>query len=191
MSYRDRRRPFDAWDPYRDEPTPGRRSRWAPRRLVRIAIPLLIATATFGHDLWRLFEPDHRAAAERTQASPDAEPAQPVLESNRLIMPDPRKQLPRHAMPADSPGDWLNSDDYPASALRENVAGVVKFRFTIQPDGHVRDCVPIASSGSALLDSTACGIFTLHARYWPARDARGRAIVEVQSQSVRWQIPKD
>ena len=46
-------------------------------------------------------------------------------------------------------------------------------------------------SGSALLDETACGIFTLHARYWPARDRAGKPISEVQNQTVRWQIPKD
>ena len=64
-------------------------------------------------------------------------------------------------------------------------------RYTIQPDGHVRDCTVTKSSGSALLDGTACGLFTLHARYRPARDRTGRAIAAVERQTVRWQIPKD
>lgn len=193
MSYRDRRRPFDAWDPYRDAPPPGHRSRWAPRRLWRVSIPLLIGLLVFAHDLVRIFAPHHPAADHQPSAATERDPLprEPMVMANRPEPPDPRTALPRHAKPADSPGDWITSEDYPASALRENLAGSVKFRFTIEPDGHVRDCVPIRSSGSPLLDSTACGIFTLHARYWPARDRHGKAIAETATQTVRWQIPAD
>ena len=67
---------------------------------------------------------------------------------------------------------------------------MVGIRFTILPDGRVHDCVVRRSSGSALLDGTACGIFVLHARYWPARNRTGKAIAETATQTVKWQIPK-
>ncbi|MDH7640930.1 energy transducer TonB [Sphingomonas oryzagri] len=190
MRYGDRRqsRPFDAWDPYRDDPAPRPRRRYEPRRLIRIAIPLLIGGAALGRDLWHAFGPD-RAPAQQAVSVP--EPTAPALTADRSERPDPRTALPRRAQPADNPGDWITPDDYPPSALRENLQGSVAFRFTIKPDGHVRDCTVTHGSGSALLDETACGIFTLHARYWPARDRAGKPISEVQNQTVRWQIPKD
>lgn len=190
MRYPDRRRsrPFDGWDPYRDDTAP--RERYGRRRLIRIAFPLLVAAAALGRDLWHIFEPGRPATVAQTASASPAPPA-PVLTADRLEMTDPRTALPRDAKPADDPGSWITSDDYPPSALRENLQGAVGMRYTIQPDGHVRDCTVTKSSGSALLDGTACGIFTLHARYWPARDRTGRAIAAVERQTVRWQIPKD
>jgi TonB family protein len=191
MRYSDRRRsrPFDAWDPYRDDPAPRPRARFARRRLIRVAIPLLLAAVTLGRDLWRAFEPGRPAAVAQTAPAPDL--AATALTADRLEMPDSRSALPRAAKPADNPGSWITTDDYPPSALRENLQGVVAMRFTILPDGHVRDCAVTRSSGSPLLDDTACGIFTLHARYWPARDRMGKAISAVETQTVKWQIPKD
>ena len=192
MRYPDRRRsrPFDAWDPYRDDPAPRPRDRLGRRRLIRVAIPLLVAAVALGRDLWRVFEPDRPAPTAQTATAAPG-PTQPALTADRLEMPDPRTALPRVAKPADNAGSWITSDDYPPSALRENLQGVTAMRFTILPDGHVRDCAVTKSSGSELLDGTACGIFTLHARYWPARDRTGRAIAAVETQTVKWQIPKD
>ncbi|HEY0315184.1 MAG TPA: hypothetical protein VGC28_02850, partial [Sphingomonas sp.] len=123
MRYPDRRRsrPFDAWDPYRDDPAPRQRNRFQPRRLIRIAIPLLVAGAALGRDLWRLLELDRPASVAPISS-------EPALAANRPEPPDPRTTLPRQAKPADNPGDWITPDDYPPSALRENVTGAVRFR---------------------------------------------------------------
>ncbi|WP_425505606.1 energy transducer TonB [Sphingomonas chungangi] len=94
-------------------------------------------------------------------------------------------------MAEDSPGSWFTDDDYPPSALRDNLQGPVTFRYTVGADGLARDCRVTKSSGSVVLDGTACGVFTLHARYWPARDRAGRVVAESDTQTVRWQIPKD
>lgn len=191
MRYGDRRRPrpFDAWDPYRDDPAPNRRDRFALRRLLRLAIPIVIACSALGHDLWHLFKPDHPVLDRR--GSDRSTPQQPALTADRPEPADPRTTLPRPAKPADNPRNWISSDDYPPSAARENQQGSVTFRFKIMQDGRVRDCTIARSSGSTLLDSTACGIFTLHARYWPARDAAGKAISETRMQTVKWQLSED
>lgn len=105
------------------------------------------------------------------------------------IPADPRLELPRPAKPVESPADWFSEDDYPALALRDNIEGVAKVRVVIDPDGHIRHCDVIASSGSPLLDTSTCEIFTTKGRYWPARDPSGKAISQTDTRSVKWQIP--
>ena len=102
---------------------------------------------------------------------------------------DPRSQLPRAAKPISSPALWFSSDDYPASALRQKLTGVVGIRYVVDPDGRVRRCVTVSSSGSQLLDATACGVLVTNARYWPARDLAGKPVAQVATQRVRWQLP--
>lgn len=181
------RAPLDGWDPYGDE-RPGRRNRWAFPRLIRISIPIAVGLLAFGHDILRLFE---RADFKPTVTSPSYAQGGTSPETAKAPPADLRTMLPRPAKPVVSPASWITSDDYPASALRQSLAGVVKFRFEVSPDGRVRRCIPIATSGSQLLDNTACGVFMLNARYWPARDRNGHAIAQIQTQTVRWQIPKD
>jgi TonB family protein len=107
------------------------------------------------------------------------------------IPDDPRSQLPRPAKPVESPAEWFSQDDYPALALRQHIEGDVKVRFVIDKDGHVRQCNLITSSGSPLLDATTCGILITNARYWPARNSTGNAIMQIETQNVKWQIPKN
>jgi TonB family protein len=185
MRYPDRRqsRPLDGWDPYGGDRAPRKR-RFAPRRLLRIVVPLFVALAPAAHDLWREIVPDRPAAAPRS-----APVAQPLFAADRPLPPDPRTALPRGPRPASDPGSWFTPDDYPAAALRETRAGTTYFRFVILPDGHVRDCTVTRSSGSVILDGAACNVFDLHARYWPARDRTGAPIATTGRESVRWQIP--
>lgn len=189
MRYPKRRpsRPFDAWNPYGSDPGP--RNRFAPGRLLRVAIPLSIGIATIGHDLWRLLVPDHSAAT--TQTTPANPPERFMLRQDRFIPPDPRTELPRKAKPAENPGAWFTTDDYPDTAARDEMQGQVSFRFTIAPNGLVHACRVVKSSGSVVLDGAACNVYTFHARYWPARDKTGRAISDTGQETVRWQMPKD
>lgn len=103
---------------------------------------------------------------------------------------DPRSQLPRPAEPVGSIAEWFSQDDYPALALSQHIEGNVKVRFVVDKDGHVRQCNPITSSGSPLLDATTCAILMNNARYWPARDSAGTALTQIETQNVKWQIPK-
>lgn len=82
----------------------------------------------------------------------------------------------------------LNNSDYPIRAKLAGIEGVVAVRFTIQPDGRVRGCEVLKSSGSAELDGTTCRLIERRFRYRPARDAQGRAIAEVATTSFTWGI---
>jgi protein TonB len=55
----------------------------------------------------------------------------------------------------------------------------------------VTNCTVTGSSGSALLDSTACSLLRRRARFTPAEDASGNKIPANYSGKFRWEIPKD
>lgn len=92
--------------------------------------------------------------------------------------------------PITNPGSWATSADYPAIALREGRAGVVRFTVTVDLDGTVSKCEVTASSGSGDLDAATCVLISARARFQPARDAQGDAIVSTYYNSIRWQIPR-
>jgi TonB family protein len=107
-----------------------------------------------------------------------------------IIVPnDPRAMLPRPARSVGSPATWFTSADYPADAMRNGESGLVRVRFVVGPDGRVRDCKPITPSGSKSLDTTTCNLLTTRARYWPARDAAGRAMSQTGTKRFRWLLP--
>ncbi len=93
------------------------------------------------------------------------------------------------ARPRGNPGAWVTNDDYPSSAMREGVQGVTGFRLDIGTDGRATNCTVTASSGSALLDDTACRLLVRRARFSPAKDSSGNPMTASYSNRVRWQIP--
>jgi periplasmic protein TonB len=93
--------------------------------------------------------------------------------------------------PANNPGDWITSSDYPPAALRQSSKGTTGFRLAIDAMGHVTACTITASSGSSLLDDTSCALLKARATFIAARDGRGRAVAATYSSGVRWQIPND
>lgn len=108
------------------------------------------------------------------------------------LMPQPSPSAsftPRAATPLGSPGKWATTDDYPAAALREERAGVARFRVTIGADGRVRNCEIVASSGSADLDRATCTNVAKRARFNPATDATGAAVGGSYTSAVKWEIP--
>jgi len=86
-------------------------------------------------------------------------------------------------------GSYFSSDDYPASAARRGVEGVVRFKLRIEPDGRVSKCDITRSSGDAALDSTTCSVLLGRAQYSPARGNDGRPIAGSDSGSVTWRLP--
>lgn len=189
------RQPLDGWNPY-GEASPDRPKRQLWSRFVRISLPGLVALLAFGHDLLRIFEP-LSPAAQTTAAQTKADPTIVAGTTASGYWPgrpettpvDPRKLLPRGAKTIESPTAWFTPDDYPSAAVRDNLAGRVRIKFRVDPDGRVRTCIPVITSGSPVLDQTTCGIYEQHARYWPARDRHGHAISEVQTQGVSWVLP--
>jgi protein TonB len=100
---------------------------------------------------------------------------------------DARK--PHPAVPKGNPGTWVLTDDYPASALRNEIEGVVRFVLTVGPDGRVVGCMVTESSGHDSLDNAACAKLQERGEFVPATDNKGRPVQGTWSNSVRWQIP--
>ncbi len=91
--------------------------------------------------------------------------------------------------PLGNPGDWVNSADYPASALREEAEGVVGFTLDVDAQGVPTNCSVTRSSGNPSLDSATCTLISTRARFTPATDKKGAPVAGTWSSSVRWQIP--
>jgi periplasmic protein TonB len=114
--------------------------------------------------------------------TPAAPPAPP---------PPPAPVVSKAAGAKGDPAQWVTSDDYPPSALREEREGVTKVTWQINEQGRIENCSVVSSSGSPDLDETACRVLTRRGRYSPALDQSGKPMRSTQSRSIRWQIPKN
>jgi TonB family protein len=86
---------------------------------------------------------------------------------------------------------WIQTDDYPAAALRNEEQGLVMVVLQVGAEGRVLDCRITFSSGSTALDSTTCRIFRSRARYRPARNRAGDAVAAMVREQVRWVLPPE
>jgi protein TonB len=111
-------------------------------------------------------------------------PAAPV------ITPPAPPQVAVKLTPRGSPASWVTNDDYPPSAQRDGIEGVTGFSLAVGPDGRVTGCSVTSSSGSSLLDDTACRLLTRRARFNPAKEAGGTPIASSYAGRFRWQIQK-
>jgi len=117
------------------------------------------------------------------------QPAAPVIHVQAPPAP-PKPSMASGPQPRGKPQEWLSTDDYPSSAIREGVQGVTGYRLGIGPDGKVTDCTITSSSGSTALDDQTCRLLPRRARFKPALDTAGNAIPSSYSGRTRWQIPE-
>lgn len=102
----------------------------------------------------------------------------------------PQSEGARPARPARGAlASYFSTDDYPPSALARGAEGVVRFQLEIGPDGLVKTCDILSSSGDPALDAVTCSILLGRARYTPARDAAGRPVIGRDVASVTWRLP--
>jgi protein TonB len=92
-------------------------------------------------------------------------------------------------MPVGNPGDWITTSDYPSSALRHRIQGIVNFQLSIDAQGRVAACKIIQSSGFDELDAATCDLVSQRAKFSAARDVRGRPTEGRYTNRVRWAIP--
>lgn len=92
--------------------------------------------------------------------------------------------------PTGNPGDWVTSEDYPATALREGQEGVTAFLLNIDKNGVPVKCTISSSSGAATLDQATCDLLIARARFTPARDTNGKPLVGSYSNKINWRIPE-
>jgi protein TonB len=85
----------------------------------------------------------------------------------------------------------FSTDDYPASALRNEEQGTTAVRLSVGTDGRVTDCSITSSSGSGSLDSATCNILRRRARFTPAKDQAGNPISDTTTARIRWDVPQE
>jgi len=116
--------------------------------------------------------------------TPPAPPAQPAPPQ-----PPAPPRIAKKLSPRGSPQSWVTDDDYPASALRAEQAGTVRFRLDVDASGKVTNCTVTGSSGTSVLDTTACNLLKRRARFNPAEDEGGNKIPAPYNGSFTWKIP--
>lgn len=108
----------------------------------------------------------------------------PLAEQSRLKVPpklDPR--LAKRGV--------FNTDDYPASALRENAQGATTARIDVAADGQPLRCTVIRSSGHAGLDSATCAVILKRAHYIAASGQDGHPMKSIDVVKIQWVLPSD
>ncbi len=116
--------------------------------------------------------------------TPPAPPAQPAPPQ-----PPAPPRIAKKLSPRGSPQSWVTDDDYPAAALRAEQAGTVRFRLDVDASGKVTNCTVTGSSGTSVLDTTACNLLKRRARFNPAEDESGNKIPAPYNGSFTWKIP--
>lgn len=91
--------------------------------------------------------------------------------------------------PMENPGYWVNQNDYPARALRDDKEGRVRFQLDVSSEGKVTGCSIVETSGSTDLDDATCSHLLLRATFLPARDEAGTAVAATWRASVLWVFP--
>ncbi|CAA9526999.1 MAG: hypothetical protein AVDCRST_MAG91-2623 [uncultured Sphingomonadaceae bacterium] len=104
---------------------------------------------------------------------------------------DPAVQttLAEPARPANSPGDWLKTDDYPSGARMMGQNGIVQFRLDVDAAGKVAGCHVLARTSPDVFADVTCRNVSRRAKLEPALDANGKPVRSFYVQKVRWQMP--
>ncbi len=120
---------------------------------------------------------------------PRAAPPAPAAPPPPPPPPPPVAKRP-NPVPKGNPGNWANTNDYPARALQQEREGTTGFRVVVGPDGRVQSCSITSSSGHPDLDDATCKNVQRRARFDPALDGSGNPTTGNYASRVRWQIPK-
>ncbi len=120
-----------------------------------------------------------------TPATDPAPQTPPAAEAKAPKVPDvfgPNQPV----QPWVHPSRWFTDADYPSRAIRNEEAGLVRYRLMVGPNGRASDCKVIVSSGSAILDSETCKIAMRRARFSPATDDKGTPVLGEYRGFVEW-----
>lgn len=98
------------------------------------------------------------------------------------------RTLTRRATPAEPPGNWIKTSDYPADMRKKWQPGLVQFRLIVGVDGVPTACHIQQSTNPEGFDEAVCKGLMKRARFEPALDAEGKPIVSVYMNLVRFQI---
>lgn len=83
---------------------------------------------------------------------------------------------------------FVFNSDYPSDALSREESGTSVVRITVEENGRVSECAPVAGSRIESLDNATCRVLLRRARLSPARDAQGNAIRSQLVTTITWRI---
>jgi TonB family protein len=89
-----------------------------------------------------------------------------------------------------NPGSWVQASDYPFEAAEFGLAGKVRFRLAVDPQGRVTGCQILQSAGPEL-DAVSCRVLVQRARFEPAHDSSGQALASTYESQINWTVPED
>ena len=87
-------------------------------------------------------------------------------------------------LPISNPARWLDSGDYPRTALRRGEQALVHFRLSVDAEGQPTDCHIQRSTQGTGFAEAACIALIENARFLPAQDAEGNLIASYYVSSV-------
>lgn len=94
------------------------------------------------------------------------------------------KSLSRKAEPLKSPGDWINTSDYPVNMVSVGQPALVSFRLSIGPDGVPTACHIQQTTRPKAFDDAVCKSVMRRARFSPALDAQGQPLASYYQNNV-------
>ena len=105
-----------------------------------------------------------------------------------IELPRPTMEGPRGPFPRTPSSTWVQSDDYPWSAIRNEFEGWTGFRLTVSELGEATSCEVSEPSGHPELDRRACNAIMTRARFYPALDNDGRPTEGAYQSRVVWKL---
>jgi len=97
------------------------------------------------------------------------------------------KTMSRPTIPQGHPGLWVTFLDYPEDMLRNNMAGIVHLRLTIDEKGRPTACHVQQSTDRGGFNKRVCAMLMRRARFKPALDRDGKPMVSYFRSSVRFE----
>lgn len=105
------------------------------------------------------------------------------------VDPQKDKALKQRVRPAESPGRWITTNDYPMAMLTRGQPAVVQFRMNVDATGKATDCYIQETTRPKDFDKAVCGSLMKRAHFTPALDAEGNAVPSYWRCTVRFALP--
>ncbi|MET1112810.1 MAG: energy transducer TonB [Allosphingosinicella sp.] len=102
-----------------------------------------------------------------------------------VIGPDPSRFTRRASANLAS---LFSDDDYPAGAVMKGQSGRVGYALLIGEDGRVADCTIVSTSGVPSLDSQACALLKVRAKFEPALGLDGKPAKDSVVGAIVWRM---
>ena len=125
------------------------------------------------------------------QTTPQIQPPMPPTPIAAPPAP-PAPPVPRVSQAARAKGSLaalIRPEDYPQSAIDQNVTGTARARLEVGASGRVTSCTITQSTGNKQLDTVVCRSLSSRARFDPAKDQTGNPIGDtINTPPIRFEI---